>query len=175
MEQAYAEAARGEDGKEDESKKVVFRRIDTDLADVFKDEPDEDEKKKLEEDEKTLADIFRKALNKDKLEVKVEKLKNDNVSSMITLAEESRRMQDMMKMYGMTDMGMFGGEGQTLVLNAGNSLVQYILANKDGEYTDLFCQQLYDLAMLAHKPLESSELTAFIERSGKVLSILAEK
>ena len=175
VEQAYAEAARGEDGKEDESKKVVFRRIDTDLADVFKDEPDEDEKKKLEEDEKTLADIFRKALNKDKLEVKVEKLKNDNVSSMITLAEESRRMQDMMKMYGMTDMGMFGGEGQTLVLNAGNSLVQYILANKDGEYTDLFCQQLYDLAMLAHKPLESSELTAFIERSGKVLSILAEK
>ncbi len=175
VEQAYAEAARGEDGKEDESKKVVFRRIDTDLADVFKDEPDEDEKKKLEEDEKTLADIFRKALNKDKLEVKVEKLKNDNVSSMITLAEESRRMQDMMKMYGMTDMSMFGGEGQTLVLNAGNSLVQYILANKDGEYTDLFCQQLYDLAMLAHKPLESSELTAFIERSGKVLSILAEK
>ena len=175
VEQAYAEAARGEDGKEDENKKVVFRRIDTDLADVFKDEPDEDEKKKLEEDEKTLADIFRKALNKDKLEVKVEKLKNDNVSSMITLAEESRRMQDMMKMYGMTDMSMFGGEGQTLVLNAGNSLVQYILANKDGEYTDLFCQQLYDLAMLAHKPLESSELTAFIERSGKVLSILAEK
>ena len=175
VEQAYAEAARGEDGKEDESKKVVFRRIDTDLADVFKDEPDEDEKKKLEEDEKTLADIFRKALNKDKLEVKVEKLKNDNVSSMITLAEESRRMQDMMKMYGMTDMSMFGGEGQTLVLNAGNSLVQYILANKDGEYTDLFCQQLYDLAMLAHKPLESSELTAFIERSGKILSILAEK
>ena len=175
VEQAYAEAARGEDGKEDESKKVVFRRIDTDLADVFKDEPDEDEKKKLEEDEKTLADIFRKALNKDKLEVKVEKLKNDNVSSMITLAEESRRMQDMMKMYGMTDMSMFGGEGQTLVLNAGNSLVQYILANKDGEYTDLFCQQLYDLAMLAHKPLESSELTAFIERSGKILGILAEK
>ncbi len=175
VEQAYAEAARGEDGKEDESKKVVFRRIDTDLADVFKDEPDEAGKKKLEEDEKTLADIFRKALNKDKLEVKVEKLKNDNVSSMITLAEESRRMQDMMKMYGMTDMSMFGGEGQTLVLNAGNSLVQYILANKDGEYTDLFCQQLYDLAMLAHKPLESSELTAFIERSGKVLSILAEK
>ena len=105
----------------------------------------------------------------------MEKLKNDNVSSMITLSEESRRMQDMMKMYGMADMSMFGGEGQTLVLNAGNELVQYILEHKDGEYIDLFCQQLYDLAMLAHKPLESAELTAFIDRSNKILGILAAK
>ncbi len=175
VEQAYAQEARGEDGKEDESKRVKFCRIDTDLADVFKDEASEDEKKKLEEDEKTLGEIFKKALDKEKLEVKVEKLKNDNVSSMITLSEESRRMQDMMKMYGMADMSMFGGEGQTLVLNAGNELVQYILEHKDGEYIDLFCQQLYDLAMLAHKPLESAELTAFIDRSNKILGILAAK
>ena len=93
---------------------------------------------------------------------------------MITLNEDSRRMQDMMKMYGMTDMSMFGSEGETLILNANNALVQYVLANTDGEYTDMICQQLYDLALLSHKPLEASAMTAFIQRSNKILQALTK-
>ena len=126
---------------------VKFQRIDADLTDAFKEEGDEE---KLKEDTETLKELFRKATGKDQLEVKVEKLKNDKVSSMITLSEEARRMQDMMKMYSANGMG--GMElpdvGQTLVLNANNDLVQYLLANKDGEHSDMFCKQLYDLAMI---------------------------
>ena len=121
---------------------VKFQRIDADLTDAFKEEGDEE---KLKEDTETLKELFRKATGKDQLEVKVEKLKNDKVSSMITLSEEARRMQDMMKMYSANGMG--GMElpdvGQTLVLNANNDLVQYLLANKDGEHSDMFCKQLY--------------------------------
>lgn len=154
--------------------KVKFHRIDTDLADIFKEEVSEEDTKVLEENTKTLTDVFKKALGRDNIEVKVEKLKNAETSSMITLKEESRRMQDMMKMYGMTDMGMFGDEGETLILNANNKLVQYVLANGDGEHTDIICQQLYDLALLSHKPLEAGALTAFIERSNKIMEILAK-
>ena len=93
---------------------------------------------------------------------------------MITLSEDSRRMQDMMKMYGMGDTSMFAGEGETLVLNANNELVQYILANPEGENTDLICQQLYDLALLAHKPLPADALTKFVERTNKIMKLLAK-
>ena len=151
---------------------VKFRRIDTDLADIFKEDASEDETKTLEENQTTLTDIFKNALDKENLAVKVEKLKDANVSSMITLSEESRRMQDMMKMYGMTDMGMFGNDGETLVLNANNNLVQYVLNNPEGEHTALICQQLYDLALLTHRPLTADALTKFVERSNKILSIL---
>ena len=153
---------------------VKFRRIDTDLADIFKEEPSEEETKALEEDTTKLTDIFKKALSRETLTVKVEKLKNADVSSMITLSEESRRMQDMMKMYGMGDTSMFAGEGETLVLNANNELVQYILANPEGENTDLICQQLYDLALLAHKPLPADALTKFVERTNKIMKLLAK-
>ena len=137
-----------------------------------------------EEDEETvkanadkLTEIFRKALNNDKLEVKVQKLKNANVSSMITESEESRRMQDMMRMYSMGgfDPTMFGGAaGVTLVLNSNNTLVQYVLENEEGEHTNTICEQLYDLAMIAHKPLEPEAMTKFIARSNEILSILAK-
>ena len=153
---------------------VKFRRIDTDLADVFKEEPTEEETKALEEEAAKLTDIFKKALSRETLTVKVEKLKDADVSSMITLSEDSRRMQDMMKMYGMGDTSMFGGEGETLVLNANNDLVQYVLANPEGENTDLICQQLYDLALLAHKPLPADALTKFVERSNKLMKLLAK-
>ena len=153
---------------------VKFRRIDTDLADIFKETPSEDETKALEEDTTKLTDIFKKALGRENMTVKVEKLKNADVSSMITLSEESRRMQDMMKMYGMADTGMFGGDGETLVLNANNDLVQYILANPEGEHTEMICQQLYDLALLAHKPLPADALTKFVERSNKLMKLLAK-
>ena len=159
---------------EQDEENVKFHRIDTDLADIFKEEVNEEDGKVLEENTKTLTDIFKKALGRDNIQVKVEKLKNTETSSMITLNEESRRMQDMMKMYGMTDMSMFGNEGETLILNANNTLVQYVLEHTDGEYTDMICQQLYDLALLSHKPLEASAMTAFIERSNKIMMVLTK-
>lgn len=153
---------------------VSFKRIDTDLADIFKEKTEEEDAKALEEDTTKLTEIFKKALGKDKLTVKVEKLKNEDVSSMITLSEESRRMQDMMRMYAMPgmDMNMFAGEGETLILNANNELVQYVLNNGEGEHTDIICQQLYDLALLAHKPLTADALTKFVERSNKIMKLL---
>lgn len=155
---------------------IKFYRIDTDLADVFKEETTEDDTKTLEADAATLTELFKKALGRENLTVKVEKLKNADVSSMITLSEESRRMQDMMKMYAMPgmDMNMFGGEGETLILNANNDLVQYILGHGDGEHTELICQQLYDLAVLAHKPLSADALTRFVERSNKIMKLLTK-
>ena len=152
---------------------VKFQRIDEDLTDAFKEEGDEE---KLKEDTETLKELFRKATGKDQLEVKVEKLKNDKVSSMITLSEEARRMQDMMKMYSANGMG--GMElpdvGQTLVLNANNDLVQYLLANKDGEHSDMFCKQLYDLAMISHQPLQADKMTEFINRSNEIMMLLTK-
>ena len=133
---------------EGDDENLKFHRIDTDLSDVFKEEVSEEDSKVLEENTKTLTEIFKKALGRENLEVKVEKLKNAETSSMITLKEESRRMQDMMKMYGMTDMSMFGNEGETLILNANHTLVKYILEHGEGEHTDIICQQLYDLSLI---------------------------
>ena len=154
--------------------KVKFQRIDADLTDTMKDEEDEDT---LKVQTDALSEIFKRALGKDQLEVKVQKLKNEKISSMITLSEEMRRMQDMMKMYSMggMDMGMGGlGGGETLVLNSSNALVQYILEHKDGENVDMFCKQLYDLAMLAHKPLAADEMTEFVARSNEIMMLLAK-
>ena len=150
---------------------LKFQRIDADVTDTFKEETDEDA---LKETADTLTEVFRKALGKDKLTVKVEKLKNANVSSMMTLSEENRRMQEMMKMYGMygMDPSMFGNE-ETLVLNANNKLVQYVAAHKDSEHVPMICEQLYALAMLAHKPLTPDEMTKFIARSNEILMLLA--
>lgn len=151
---------------------VKFQRIDADLTEAFVEEGDAEQ---LEKDTETLKDLFRKATGREQLEVKVESLKNDKVSSMITLSEDARRMQDMMKMYaanGMGDMGM-SDMGQTLVLNANNELVQYVLQNKDGEHTDLFCKQLYDLALISHQPLEADKMSEFIERSNEIMMLLA--
>ena len=159
---------------EQDEEGVQFHRIDTELSDVFKEEISEEDGKVLEENTKSLTEIFKKALGRENLEVKVEKLKNAETSSMITLKEESRRMQDMMRMYGMTDMGMYGNDGETLILNANNSLVQYVLLNAEGEYTDMICQQLYDLAMLSHRPLDAAAMTAFIERSNKIMKALTK-
>ena len=152
---------------------IKFQRIDADVTDTFKEETDADA---LKETTDTLTDVFRKALGNDKLNVKVEKLKNANVSSMMTLSEENRRMQEMMKMYGMAGMDptMFGND-VTLVLNANNKLVQYVAEHKDDEHVPMICEQLYDLAMIAHKTLNPDEMTKFIARSNEILELLAEK
>ena len=151
---------------------VKFQRIDADVTNDFKEEVSEDE---LKEETTALTDLFRKALGKDKLEVKVEKLKNASISSMVTLSEESRRMQDMMKMYGMygMDPSMFGTQ-ETLVLNANNELVQYIFSHQDSDRIPMFCQQLYDLALFSHKPLNPEEMTKFIARSNEIMMLLAK-
>ena len=153
---------------------IAFQRIDAGITDDF------EEKTEGEEWEKTtteLTDIFRKALANDKLVVEVKKLKNEKVASMVTLSEETRRMQDMMKMYasgGMAmGMDMFEG-GETLVLNANNELVKYILNNREGEHTDMFCKQLYDLAMLRHKPLSPEAMSDFVSRSNDIMMLLAK-
>ena len=152
--------------------KVSFKRIDAGLNDTMKDDADEETLKKETEE---LSEIFKKALGKDKLEVKVEKLKNDSVSSMLTLSEETRRMQDMMKMYSAGGMGMdMFGDSETLVLNSSNKLVQYILNNKEAENVDMFCKQLYDLAVLANHPLKAEEMTEFVNRSNEIMLLLAK-
>ena len=160
---------------EQRNENVQFQRIDADLTDHFKEEVAKEEEETFKSNTETLTDIFRKALNNEKLEVKVEKLKNENVASMVTLSEQSRRMQEMMKMYNMygMDAGMFGTD-VTLVLNANHSLVQYVLNNKDGEHVNLFCQQLFDLAMLSNKPLNPEEMTAFINRSNEIMMLLTK-
>lgn len=156
---------------EQSKENVRFLRIDADVSEAVK----EEDGKNLEEETKELSEIFKKALNKEHLTVKVENLKNENVSSMMTISEESRRMQEMMKMYNMygMDPSMFGGQ-ETLVLNAKNKLVQYVLEHKDGENIQMFCEQLYDLALLSHRQLTPEEMTKFVARSNEIMLKLAQ-
>ena len=155
---------------EQKDQNLKFKRIDADLTDELREEGTTDE-----ETVKSLTDLFRKNLNKEKLEVRVEKLKNENVAAMITLSEESRRMQDMMKMYNMygMDSSMFGG-GETLVLNANHPLVKFIVDNGEASQVPVICEQLYDLAMLSHKQLSPEEMTKFVQRSNEILLMLAK-
>ncbi|MCC8162350.1 MAG: molecular chaperone HtpG [Lachnospiraceae bacterium] len=157
---------------EAKNEKVKFQRIDADLTESMKEETSEEE---LKAEVDALGALFRKALNNEKLEVKVEKLKNENVSSMITLSEESRRMQDMMKMYNMygMDPSMFGNE-TTLVLNANNALVKYLFENPEGEHTNMICEQLYDLAMISHEPLAPEAMTKFVARTNEIMLLLTK-
>ena len=152
---------------------IRFQRIDAELTEDFTEDVDADA---LKEEQETLTEVFRKALGKEQLEVQVNKLKNENVSSMITLSEDSRRMQDMMKAYGMAGMdpAMFGGQGETLVLNANNALVKYIFENKDSENVPTFCEQLYDLAVLAQRPLPAEAMTKFVARSNEIMMLLTK-
>ncbi|MCI7740619.1 MAG: molecular chaperone HtpG [Lachnospiraceae bacterium] len=155
---------------ESKNETIAFKRIDADVEESLKGEESIDE-----ETAKKLTDLFRKALSNDKLEVKVENLKNENISSMMTLSEENRRMQDMMKMYGMAGMdpSMFGGS-QALILNGKNALVQYLAEHQDSDHADLICQQLYDLAMISHKQLTPDEMTKFIARSNEIMMLLTK-
>ena len=155
---------------ESKNEGVKFKRIDDELSDSFTEELSEDDEKALKE---KLSETFKKALGRE-IDIKVQKLKDEKVSSMITVSEETRRMQDMMKMYGMAgmDSSMFGGAGETLTLNANNTLVKYIVDTPEGENTELICKQLYDLALISHTPLNPDSMTAFIERSNKILEII---
>ncbi|GLB31889.1 molecular chaperone HtpG [Lacrimispora amygdalina] len=162
---------------EQKNENVKFLCINSDLSDIFKEEVTEEDKEAMKSDVEALTELFRKALNKENLEVKVEKLKNDSVSSMITVSEESRRMQEMMKMYTMPgmDASLFGAGGETLVLNYNNKLVQYVLGHRDGAHTNAICEQLYDLAALSHGSLTPERMTGFIARSNELMLVMAEE
>ncbi len=149
-----------------------FMRIDADVTEALKEDVSEEELKSALD---SLTETFRKALNNDKLDVKVEKLKDTSIASVITVNEESRRMQDMMKMYNMygMDPSMFNA-GETLTLNVNNDLVQYILNNKDSEHVPVFCEQLYDLAKLSNQPLDPEEMSKFVKRSNDIMMLLAK-
>ncbi len=155
---------------------IKFQRIDADLTDTFKAKTSKKAEKEMEEQAEKIGRIMKKTLKKESLAVKVEKLKNKKVAAMITLSEESRRMQDMMKMYAVQgmDMGAFGSEGETLVLNANHPLVQYVIAHEDGDNTKMICEQLYDLAKLQHAPLEPEAMTRFIARSNDIMMMLTK-
>lgn len=155
---------------------IKFQRIDADITDTLRAKTSKKAEKEMEEQAEEIAKIMKKVLKKDALTVKIEKLKNKKVSSMITISEESRRMQDMMKMYSMPgmDMGMFGKEGETLILNASHPLVQYVLDNKEGDNVKMICEQLYDLAMIQNAPLEPEAMTKFIARSNDIMMLLTK-
>ena len=157
---------------EQRNPEVKFLRIDSELTDNFKETIDENEEKELTE---KLSEKFKKATGVENLIIKVEKLKNADMPSMITVSEQTRRMSEMMEMYGMSNSSTgLGTEGETLVLNMNNDLVQYVLNNDESENTTMICQQLYDLARLANHPLKPEEMTAFVARSNKILSILTK-
>ena len=150
---------------------LKFLRIDADVTDTFKEEVKEEDAETFKADAQKLTDTFKKALANDKLEIKVEKLKDGQLASMITVSEENRRMQDMMKMYNLygMDPSMFGSVGETLVLNANNKLVQYVLAHEEGDLTEKICRQLYDMASLSHGSLTPERMTQFIARSNEIM------
>jgi len=161
---------------ERDNENVKFQRIDAELTGNFKEELEGSDLKKLKKEKDALTKLFRKVLKKDKLEVSVERMKNDKISAIVTLSEENRRMQDMMRMYSMggPDMGMFGTQ-ETLVLNSNHALVKYILEkknDKNDKHTSMICEQLYDLAMISHKPLEPEAMTKFVERTNEIMMML---
>ncbi len=156
---------------------LKFMRIDADVTDTFKETVNEEEAESFKADTEKLTDTFKKALGNNKLEIKVEKLKNDQVASMITVSEESRRMQEMMKMYNMygMDPSAFGNNGETLVLNANHKLVQYVLNNSEGDLTNKICEQLYDMASLTHGSLSPERMTKFVSRSNEIMMMMTEQ
>ena len=161
---------------ESKNEGIKFQRIDADLTDTFKSRTSKKAEEEMKGQAEAIAKIMKKALKKDKLEVKVEKLKNKKISSMITLSEESRRMQDMMKMYAMNGMGMgdMAEEGETLILNANHPLVQYVIGHQEDEHVSMICEQLYDLAKLQHAPLKPEDMTKFVNRSNEIMMLLAK-
>lgn len=163
---------------ESKNEGIKFARIDADLTDTFKEENSKEDEEELTKKSEEIAEIFKKAVKNENITVKLEKLKNEDIASMITVSEESRRMQDMMKMYAMPgmDMGMMGmgKEGETLILNANNKLVSYVLDHKEAENVDIICEQLYDLALIQQSTLQPEAMTKFIERSNKIMMLLTK-
>jgi len=163
---------------ESQENDIKFSRVDSDIAGNLKDESDEILKEKSKEADEELVNVFKDALANDKLKIEVEGLKSMSVPAMVLLSEQSRRLQDMSRMYGGADMiNMFPNE-HTLVLNRNNSLIQSLQKiNKDSsrqEDVKTICLHVYDLAMMGHRPLEPDDMTRFIERSNRILARIAQ-
>ncbi len=157
---------------------IHFARIDADVQDTLRaDEDKAENEEQMKADGEKITQIVRKALDDDKLNVQLEILKDANVSSMLTVNEQTRRMNDMMKMYSMNvvDYGMdkMSKEGQTLILNAAHPLVKYVLGHEEGDNTKLICEQLYDLALLQNEPLTGDAMANFVSRTNKIMMLLA--
>ena len=157
---------------EQKNEGVKFRRIDAEVTDSFKAEGEEKTEEEQKAETEELTKIFQDALGKEKLSVKVENLKDEKLSAMITLSEEGRRMQEMMKMYGMADMA--SGADETLVLNANNALVKFVREQKESGHVPMICKQLYDLARISHAPLTAEEMSEFVARSNEILMLLTK-
>ncbi len=158
---------------------VKFLRIDADLTQAMKGKTSKKDQEKFESIAAAVQKTLRKRLSKDKLEVKIQKLKNKKVSAVITLSEDSRRMQDMMKMYasgGMGGMDMFpSDDGAILTLNAAHPLVKYIIDNEGSSKAELIEEQLYDLAMISNKQLSPDDMTRFVNRSNEIMLELTQE
>ena len=162
---------------ESKNEHIKFMRIDADVTDTMKAKTSKKAQEELAGQAEELGKLFKKALKKEGLQIKLEKLKNKKIAAVITLSEESRRMQDMMKMYAMPgmDMSMFGGqEGEALVLNANHPLVQYVIGHQDGENSKMICEQLYDLAKIQQAPLDAQAMSNFIQRSNEIMLLLTK-
>ena len=161
---------------ESKNQDIRFQRIDADLTDTFKSKTSKKAAKEFEEIEKNIGEKMKKALKNEQLVVKVEKLKDKKISSMLTVSEDTRRMQDMMKMYAANGMmmGDLGMGGQTLILNANHPLVKYVMDNEEGENVSTICEQLYDLARIQNAPLDAEAMTKFVQRSNDIMMLLAK-
>lgn len=160
-------------------KDVKFQRIDSDISESMKDTENKNDESLVKEMAESLEKLFKESLGNDNLKVQVEPLKAVSVSGMILLSEQSRRMQEMTRMFGgMNFAGMYGEE-QTLVLNSNNSLIKSVLSLKDKEDkkedVKIICEHIYDLALMSHKQLEPEAMTKFIERSNTILTRLASE
>lgn len=156
---------------EEEKDQTQFVRVDGDLTDLLKEDDQTDESLKKQQQE-TLEAAFRTALAQEKLTVQVENLKNEDVAGMIILNENNRRMQDMMKLYGMggLDPNMFPSE-EILVLNKRHPLIQFVLNTdqKDSELYQMVVMQVYDLAVMSHKTMSPEAMSAFIKRTNEIM------
>lgn len=139
-------------------KNVKFLRVDSGIADALKGDGE-----KVESD--ALVALFRKVSGKEKLDVKFEAFKDVKTPAMLTVSEESRRMQDMMKMYRMTsgaDNNFSMPDEASLVLNTQSALIKKLVENPDSEGAEAAARQIYTLALLSQRQLSADELNAFL-------------
>ena len=157
---------------------IHFERIDAGVDEILKSKTGKKAAEELKKEEEKVAALVKKALKDDKLGVRLEKLKDKKISSILTVDEQSRRMQDMMKMYAAGGMGGFGDlgkEGETLVLNANHPLVKFILEHEESKDAKTICEQLYDLAKIQNSPLSPEEMTKFVNRTNEIMMLMTQE
>ncbi len=156
-----------------------FQRIDADFQEAMQEKLSEEEQKNLQSLSEKLEKSFQKNLAKDKLKIKLERLLSNTPAALLSISEESRRMQEMMKMYAISGMPM--GElplEESLVLNEKHPLVDYLLKHEtllETEEGKLLEEQIYDLARIQNASLNGEEMKQFVDRSEKLLLQFVEE